>query len=57
MQPYRLRILHELCEEDLAPRREFAEEILTVMENDNDFLYQILFSDKAVFHLNVNRHN
>ncbi len=59
MHPYRLHILHELFDEDLAARRAFAEEMLQVIENDDTFLHQLLFSDEAVFHLSgqVNRHN
>lgn len=59
MHPYRLHILHELFEEDLAARRAFAEEMLEVISDDDSFLNQLLFSDEAVFHLSghVNRHN
>ena len=59
MHPYRLRILHELFDEDLAARRAFSTEMLQVIQNDDDFLNQVLFSDEAVFHLSgeVNRHN
>lgn len=59
MHPYRLRILHELFDEDLAARCTFSREMLLAIESDNDFLNKVLFSDEAVFYLSgeVNRHN
>ena len=57
MHPYRLRILHELFDEDLAARCAFSREMFQL--SSDDFLNQVLFSDEAVFHLSgeVNRHN
>ena len=59
MYPYSLCIFHQLFEEDLAGRRAFFEEMLQVIENDYNFLQQLLFSDEAVFHRSgeVNQHN
>ena len=59
LHPYVLRFLHEISEEDCADRLDFCEEMLQLIDNDQDVVNHLLFTDEANFHLSgeVNRHN
>ncbi|GBL95911.1 hypothetical protein AVEN_227144-1 [Araneus ventricosus] len=45
----KLQLLHELKPDD-KPHRTFAEEMLQKMEEDENFLQRVMFSNKATFH-------
>lgn len=57
--PYKLRIVHELTEEDKAHRKVFAETELELLNKDPDSFHFFLSTDEANFYINglVNRHN
>lgn len=57
--PYKMHLVQELNEDDPDRRIEFCDEMMTIINNDNNFLHNIVFSDEATFQLNghVNRHN
>lgn len=57
--PYKLKIVQQLNANDFAARITFAEEMLSKIEDSNDYLRHLMFSDEAHFHLHggVNRHN
>ena len=59
LHPYVLRFLHEISEEDCADRLDFCEEMLQLIDNDQEVVNHLLFTDEANFHLSgeVNRHN
>lgn len=54
--PYKVRLIHELAEDDFDRRTEFCE---YMMNQNNNFIDNVLFSDEATFYLNghVNRQN
>lgn len=57
--PYKIKVVQELFEEDLAARVQFCEDFLELLESEPEILKLILFTDEANFHINgaVNRHN
>lgn len=57
--PFKIRLVQELNEDDPDRRVEFCEFMMTRIDEDPNFLYNIVFSDEATFQLNgeVNRHN
>ncbi|KAJ8956460.1 hypothetical protein NQ318_010774 [Aromia moschata] len=57
--PYRVRLIHELAEDDFDRRTEFCEYMMDHNNQNNGFIANILFSDEATFFLNghVNRQN
>ncbi|KAJ8962178.1 hypothetical protein NQ318_018139 [Aromia moschata] len=57
--PYRVRLIHELAEDDFDRRTEFCEYMMDHNNQNNGFIGNILFSDEATFFLNghVNRQN
>jgi len=59
LQPYRIQLLQALHNGDKQKRIEFCTFVLEKSEEVEQFLYRIIFSDEATFHLNgkVNRHN
>ena len=59
LRPYKIRVLHELSEEDFPYRLTFCEDMLQRLSNDGTLLERIVFSDEAHFHLSgqVTRHN
>ena len=59
MRPYHERPIHELKDADKPRRIEMARVLLEKIEEDPDFLENILWSDEATFKLNgaVNSHN
>lgn len=59
LRPYKIRVLHELSEEDFADRLTFCEDMLQRLYDDGTLLERIVFSDEAHFHLSgqVTRHN
>ena len=56
---YKIQILHALQPNDRPQRKEFAINMLARMDDDNDFLHRVCFSDEATFHVSgiLNRHN
>lgn len=57
--PYKIRLLHELNEDDPDRRLQFCEEFCDFLNNNPHRLYNTCFSDECTFMLNgeVNRHN
>jgi len=56
---YKLQLVQKLHPEDKETRRAFCGNLQALMENDDDLLAKIIFSDKTTFHLSgkVNRYN
>ena len=54
-----MQLVQKLHPEDNETRRAFCGNLQALMENDDDLLAEIIFSDKATFHLSgkVNRYN
>ena len=52
-------LVHELNEDDFDRRLEFCEKMMNRIDNDPDFLFNIVFSDEATFQLSgeCNRQN
>lgn len=59
LHPYKIQLTQELKPADHGQRRAFANWILQMNANDNNFCDKIIFSDEAHFHLNgyVNKQN
>ncbi|KAJ8942130.1 hypothetical protein NQ318_000725, partial [Aromia moschata] len=58
LRPYKLKLVHELNEDDFDRRADFCEDVMERCNNNNNFARNILFSDKPTLNLNgVNRHN
>jgi hypothetical protein len=59
LKDYRLQLVQKLQENDLPRRYDFAIDILSRIDKDNDYLSRACFSDKATFHISgtVNLHN
>ena len=57
--PYKIKLVHELLEDDYDRRLEFCETMMAKIDANGYFLNRIVFSDEATFELNgnVNRHN
>ena len=57
--PYKLQVHQGLSEEDCASRVQMCNDLLLLMDEDDEFLKRIIFSDEATFNINglVNRHN
>lgn len=57
--PYKLQIVQELKENDHQLRLEFCQQIMTNINEDNEFLDKLWMSDEAHFHLTgyVNKQN
>lgn len=58
-KPYKIRLVQALSDEDKRCRAEFCEWMLEKMDEDDNFISRLFFSDEATFHLSgtVNRHN
>jgi hypothetical protein len=58
-RPYKFQLLQELQPNGRPHRRNFCTDMLNCLQEDNLFLYKIVLSDEATFHLSgkVNRHN
>ncbi|CAF3328987.1 unnamed protein product [Rotaria sp. Silwood2] len=58
-KPYVPRLIHELNEDDFDRRLEYCDTFLSLLEDDSDLIYRVIWSDEAVFKLNghINRHN
>ena len=56
---YKLQIVQALKPDDHPRRAAFVEEILQRIDDDNDYLNSVVFSDEATFHVSgkVNKHN
>lgn len=56
---YKVQILHEIKPQDRPQRQNFAADILERINQNNDFLSLVMFSDESTFHVSgkVNRHN
>lgn len=59
LKPYKCHFTQELLEDDPDRRMEFCQTMMEIINDNPDFLNNILFSDEATFCLNgeVNRHN
>ena len=59
MFPYKLQIVQALLPHDKPKGVAFAVDMLDSIDNDNNFLDNVIFSDESTFHLSgkVNRHN
>ena len=59
LHAYKLQIVQALKPNDHPRRAAFAEEILQRIDDDNDNLNSVVFSDEATFHVSgkVNKHN
>ena len=59
LHAYKLQLVQELKPNDRPQREAFATEILSRIDEDNDYLKHVVFSDEATFHTcgKVNRHN
>jgi hypothetical protein len=59
LHAYTLQIVQALQPNDRPRRAAFATEILHRIDEDNDYLKRVVFSDEATFHISgkVNRHN
>jgi hypothetical protein len=57
--PFKIQLLHELAEDDFNRRTEFCEIMLNKVNQDDNFINHVLFSDEYTFCLNghVNRHS
>lgn len=57
--PYKIRLVHELNEDDFDKRQEFCEIMSDRLIQNQNLLYNICFSDESTFSLNgkVHRHN
>lgn len=57
--PYKVHLVQELNEDDPDRRIEFCELMMDLNDRDQNFFYNIVFSDECTFTLNseVNRHN
>lgn len=57
--PYKVRLVHELAEDDFDRRTEFCEIMMAKCDENPDFSKYIIFSDEATFYLSghVNRQN
>ena len=59
LHAYKLQMVQALKPDDNPRRAAFAEEILPRIDDDNDYLNKVFFSDEATFHVSgkVNKHN
>ena len=59
LHAYKLQIFQALKPDDHPRRAAFAEEILQRINDDNNYLNSVIFSDKATFYVSekVNKHN
>lgn len=57
--PFKVTLVHELNEDDFDRRVEFCEDMMERVDNDPNFIHNIVFSDEATFQINgsLNRHN
>lgn len=57
--PYKIKLIHELNEDDPDRRIEFCETLMNICNNDHLFARRIIFSDESTFCLNgvVNKQN
>ena len=56
---FKIPLRHHIKPNDRPLRAHFAAEMLLRIENNNSYLYNIVFSDEATFHLcgKINKHN
>ena len=59
MKPYKLQLLQHLRKTDKTKRATFCMEMQEKIDNEDDFLEKVIFSDEATFHLSgkVNKQN
>ena len=59
LHAYKLQIVQDLKPDDHPRRAAFAEEILQCIDDDNDYLNSVVFSNEATFHVSgkLNKHN
>lgn len=59
LHAYKIQLKHEIKPADKPKRVDFAVQMLSKIDDDENYLDNILFSDEATFHISgcVNRHN
>lgn len=59
LKAYKIQLVQKLQPNDKPKRKEFTSEMLSRIDEDNDFLNHVAFSDEATFHTSgkVHRHN
>jgi hypothetical protein len=59
LRAYKLQLLHHIKPDDHLKRTDFAVEMLSRIEENDNYLDLVLFSDESTFHVcgKVNRHN
>ena len=59
LHAYKLQIVQALKQDDYPRRTAFTEKVLQRIDDDNDYLNSVVFSDEATFHVSgkVNKHN
>jgi hypothetical protein len=59
LHAYKVQIIQQLKPDDRPKREKFANDILNLIDEDNDFLQRVCFSGEATFHVSgtVNTHN
>lgn len=59
LHAYKIQLVHEIKPNDKGLRLDFAVDILNRIDDSEDFLNNVIFTDESTFHVNgvVNRHN
>jgi hypothetical protein len=59
LHAYKVQIIQQLKPDNHPKREKFANDILNLIDEDNDFFQRVCFSDEAMFHVSgtVSRHN
>jgi hypothetical protein len=59
LHAYKVQIILKLKPDDRPKRERFANDILNLIDEYNDFLQRVCFSDEVTFHISgtVNKHN
>uniref|UniRef100_A0A158P5N4 DUF4817 domain-containing protein n=1 Tax=Tetranychus urticae TaxID=32264 RepID=A0A158P5N4_TETUR len=59
LKPYHIKLMHKLNEDDFDRRVEWCDSVLVRLEDQDDLLGRIIWTDEAIFSLSqtVNRHN
>lgn len=55
-RPYKMVHVHTMHDNDPLHRRQFCNWIINQMDNDNDFIKQVIFSDECLFYLDGHAH-
>uniref|UniRef100_A0A1B6EKB9 DUF4817 domain-containing protein n=1 Tax=Cuerna arida TaxID=1464854 RepID=A0A1B6EKB9_9HEMI len=59
LHAYKIQLVHEIKSNDKGLKLDFAVDILNRIDDSEDFLNNVMFTDESTFHVNgvVNRHN